>query len=155
MSFSKKDYEKFDQAAKDRPVSLFKNNPNMSAYQLVEPTNPHTVDFYMMKDGVHVANVEVEVKAVWQGHDFPYSDIQLLPRKKKFWTEDAHHQGKPTFFVMFNRDQSRHFLVRSKIMKKIFESTNTRTYNSERSRGDAFHVLDMSNAEFDFFDYVR
>lgn len=73
----------------------------------VRPHRDHRkVDLEVFKKGVHVANVETEIKRVWRSPDFKYDSVQFPERKKKFTVLE-----KPTLFVMFNHDTSNYLVV--------------------------------------------
>lgn len=151
--FIQKEFDENDGRAKNKLRTLLMKHPKYSSCTLVEPSDPFTVDFYVKnKKGEHVANIEVEVKKTWKGSDFKYNDIQLLPRKKKFWTEERYHKGKPTMFVMFNIDLTNHLVILSDKMEEIFSKNNTRHYGTEKTRDDAFFIAKKSEVTFGYFD---
>jgi len=152
--FSERDHSECDARAKEKLKELFVNCEKYKSFTISEPSDPFTVDFYVFRSGNHVANLEVEVKRVWNTFDFPYKDIQILPRKVKFWTDEKHHKNKPTMMVMFNEDLSNHFSVKSEVMENLFKNSNTKTrkYDTMRSRGDLFPVLSIKLVDFGEFN---
>jgi hypothetical protein len=155
--FSTEEYNQCDNRAKQKFTELFESSEKYNDFYLVSPSDPFTVDFYIYKKATnnHVANIEVEVKRVWTTYNFFYKDIQILPRKQKFWLEEYHHKNKPTMLVMFNENLDNHFAVKSEVMSKLFTSTeNTRSYNSYKSRGDSFFVLDINLVKFGEFTNI-
>ncbi len=61
----------------------------------------YAIDREGYRDGVHVLNVEVEIKQHWKdGHTpFPFEDINLPLRKEKYFG-----LREPTYFVIFSAD---------------------------------------------------
>lgn len=152
MAFSKLDHEQCDKSAKDKLKKLFSESNVYSKFTLVEPSDPYTVDFYVYNGDNHVANVEVEVKRLWNSYNFPFDDIQILPRKRKFWENEIHSKGKPTMFVMFNEELDNHLVISDAMMKELFESENqSRSYASDRSRQEEFLVINRECVEFGKF----
>jgi hypothetical protein len=154
--FSRIDHIECDNRAKEKFKNLFENCNKYKNFYLIAPNNPYTVDFYVFskKSNTHVANIEIEVKRVWTGFDFPFKDIQILGRKEKFWTDPAHHKEKPTMLVMFNEDLSNHLVVKSHVMKSLFMNagTKTRNYSTISSRGDEFLILNSRLVVFSEFN---
>ena len=150
--FIQSEYNENDARAKNKLIELFSETPRYNRCVLNEPLNPYTVDFYVNdSNGKHIANIEVEVKNAWRTFDFTYSDIQLLPRKKKFWVDPTHHLNKPTMFVMFNRDLSNHLVIMSDVMQQIYFGSASRSYGTEKTRNDDFFVAKKSQVLFSYF----
>jgi hypothetical protein len=147
--FIKSEYDENDARAKAKCKELMAAHPKYGKFKLEEPSDPFTVDFYVYDtEGTHVANVEVEVKKTWQTVEFEYSDVQLLPRKKKYWTDEAHHKNKHTLFVMFNRDLTNHLVIKSPKMTEIFSNNKTRNYGTDKTRNDSFYVVKKEDCLF-------
>lgn len=150
--FIQSEYNENDARAKNKLIELFSQTPRYNTHILVEPLNKYTVDFYVINPtGNHIANIEVEVKNAWCGVDFVYHDIQLLPRKQKFWLDPKHHLNKPTMFVMFNSDLSNHLVIMSETMRRIFLGTGTRTYGTTKTRNDNFYIATIDEVIFGYF----
>lgn len=149
--FLQQEYNENDARAKAKLIELMKITPGYKTCTLVEPKDPYTVDFHVYRNGGHFANIEVEVKKTWKTKEFTYSDIQLLPRKKKFWEDETHNLGRPTMFVMFNQDLSNHLVILSDKMQEIFSKNDTRHYGTEKTRNDAFYIAKKSDVLFGYF----
>jgi len=70
--------------------------------------------------GEHEHNLEVEMKRSWVDQ-FPFRDIQFLPRKKEKWDDPRFTYGKPTHWILFNRDASQHLVVFDHVIRDISE----------------------------------
>ena len=124
--FVQKEYDENDARAKKKFIELFYKCDKYKGLTLVEPTDKYTVDFYVYNGDRHIANVEVEVKKPWKQHAFTFNDVQILPRKRKFWEDTNLNKGKKTLFVMFNMSLSNHLVILSETMENIFSKGNTR-----------------------------
>ena len=122
-------------------------------FVLENPKNKFVEDFFVLdSDGRHVANVEVEVKACWRTHDFPFDNVQLLPRKRKFWIDEV-NGGKrpiPTLFVMFNNDLSNHLAIHSDDLYEIYSGGDRVNYASCMTRNDNFYVAGLDKVVFGY-----
>lgn len=100
--FDKKLFDKTDKPAKEAIKRLFKG---FKGWSVKDNENRYGVDLLVFKDGVHVCNIETEMKLVWKGDDFPYDSLHIPERKKRYKDLEV-----PTLFVVFNSDCS-NFLV--------------------------------------------
>ncbi len=150
--FDREAFKDCDEAAKNKLIALASVHPKYSKYTYEFPRYGKTVDIRVRdEDGVHVGNIEVEVKQVWRGNEFPYSDVQFLPRKKKYWDLPEHHLDQPTMFVMFNEDLSNHLVIKDKTMRNCFESCGKREHSTIASRNEDFYVIPLSEVTFGHF----
>lgn len=150
--FIQKEFDENDGRAKAKFRELFAQTPRYNKCTLIEPSDQYAIDFEVnTRKGLHIANIEVEVKNAWHGFNFAYDDIQILPRKQKFWMEDRYNKGKPTMFVMFNSDLSNHLVITSEKMVEIFTKGNTRCYGTEKTRNDEFFIAKKKDVMFGFF----
>ena len=149
--FIQKEYDENDARAKRKVRELFSMHKVYKNFILTDPSNKYSVDFYVSKNGIHVANVEVEVKKSWKGMNFRFDDIQILPRKKKTWFDESINLGKPTMFIMFNADLTNHLVIRSATMADIYTRCDTRQYGTEKTRNDEFYIAKKNDVEFGFF----
>lgn len=151
--FIQKEFDENDARAKEKLVELMKESPLYARYSLQTPDDPFTIDFHVINPkGEHTANIEVEVKKTWHDFEFKYDDVQILPRKKKYWTDEGHHKNLPTMFVMFNADLSNHLVILSDDMEQIFENGRTRNYATEKTRNDNFYIAKKSVCKFGYFN---
>ena len=70
--------------------------------------------------------IECEVKAVWKSHEFPYDNVQLPFRKKKFFTD-------VTKFFIWNKQGTRAATFWAKDIKELIpvEVKNRYVYSGE------------------------
>lgn len=150
--FSQSAYDAFDKKAKYKLIEIMAANPKFQNCTLREPVDQYTADFEFYLFDRHIGNIEVEVKSSWVGEKFPFADIQLLPRKKKFWF-DKQWKGKPTAFVMFNHDLSHHLVLTNSRMRSIYEGNDRRQYQNLMTRAteDNFYVCPTIYAKMDYF----
>ena len=73
--------------------------------------------------------VEVEVKLLWSGQKFPWSDINILGRKEKYF------KVPNTMMLMFNTDLTSCFIVSG---KTILESPKVEVSNYRNPSGEMF-----------------
>lgn len=83
-------HEIYDTAAKDKAIRFWEK----LGYDCSENPDEFGVDLHVTGKG-RKFNVEVEVKQVWHGLDFPYESLHIPARKAKFLAE-------PTVFMVFN-----------------------------------------------------
>ena len=109
--FSKGLFEKYDRMARDATVDYFKklgftavNNKGTYAQDLViqGETDTYPETYF----------VECEVKAVWREGTFPFPNVQIPYRKKKFF-------NKPTQFFIWNESCTRAMTFWSYNVRKL------------------------------------
>lgn len=148
-------YIRNDSLAKDATVRLFCNHPQYRAvwvedYYRDDPGVQYKVDLVLIdrETNKHEYSVEVEVKTSWKSNsDFPYKDIQFVPRKLEKWTNPDFTYGKPTHWIMFNEDTSRHLVVFDNTIRNISES---RLVNCQIRGMEKLYYIDRSTAYFDY-----
>ena len=81
--FSRSLYLKHDESAKE---SADRMKDYFDVEEFTDGDNRYKVDRKGYKNGEHTCNVEVEVKMIWKNgmSDFPYDEINLPGRKKKY-----------------------------------------------------------------------
>lgn len=97
-----------DERAKKAIARLFST---LDPYYVEESKKRTAVDFVLFNGDKHVGYVEVEIKRVWKGSTFTYSDVNFPERKWKYCNLD-----KPTIFIMFNESCSDYLCVDGKTM---------------------------------------
>lgn len=148
-------HDRADALAKDATVKLFCSHPIYRAvwvedYYRDDPNNKYKVDLVLVdrKTNQHAYSVEVEVKSTWSSNrDFPYQDIQFVPRKLEKWTDPQFTYGKPTHWIMFNEDATRHLVVFDESIRKISES---RLVKCQVRGMEKLYYIDKSKAHFDY-----
>lgn len=88
--FNSNTHEIYDTAAKSKAILFW----HALGYDCEENPDVFGVDLLVKGKGKEF-NVEVEVKQVWHGLDFPYESVHIPARKAKFLSE-------PTVFMVFN-----------------------------------------------------
>lgn len=109
--------------------------------ELVDHEKKTHVDFAVKSEGVHLFNVEVEVKNVWPaGKEFPWPTIQYPARKEKYCLLD-----KPTVFVMFDENLEQFLTVTSWGM---LASKKAMVRNKFVPYGEEFFQVEKDNVVF-------
>ena len=78
--FDKYLHQKYDDRAKTASKALLK----AKGYDVVDNPNPYAEDLIAQKGSDAPFFVEVEIKDLWKGSEFPFQTVQLPERKKKF-----------------------------------------------------------------------
>ena len=133
--FDKELYEANDKLAREKVRAL---TPNFDVRD-----NPKKRDVDLMvfdKAGNHVANIETEIKRVWKGPDFAYTNVQFPERKAKYAKLD-----KPTIFVMFNEDQSAFLVVKD---TALLSSPCVEVPNKYVYKGELFFQVPLDKVTF-------
>lgn len=130
-------YQENDEIARNHVKRLFAN----SEYEIVDNPKKMGVDLLVMKDGVHVFNIECEIKRVWRGSNFPYDNVQFPERKEKYAVLD-----KPTYFFMFNDNQSNYVVVKD---RDLLASPKVEVPNKYLYKGEKFFQVPLIKAKFD------
>lgn len=135
--FDKDLHAKHDKSAKEVAIKLLKK----LGVKAVEPPRKTDVDLHVYQGEDHIYNVEVEVKNVWSGHDFPYESVQFPHRKEKYAKLD-----KPTIFLMFNKQLDCYLAVTG---KDLLASPVAMVRNKYVKFGENFFQVPLDKVAFD------
>lgn len=137
--FDRELYDKTDTLAKNHCVALLTN----LGYTVRENPKKRDVDLLIYKGEQHIFNVETEIKLVWNGK-FKYDTVQFPERKFKYAT-----LNKPTYFIMWNADQSEYLVVKDKdlITSPVKEVRNKYVFQNE-----LFFQVPLSKVKFNKFE---
>jgi len=105
-----------------------------SRYECNPRVNPDDYGIDILTDKY---DYEVEVKHNWTGVDFPYDTIHYSSRKIKFVT-------KRSYFVTFNSDHRRYFIIHSWSLNKARIVTKNTTY----TKSESFIEINVSEGWF-------
>jgi histidinol phosphatase-like PHP family hydrolase len=105
-----------------------------SRYECNPRVNPDDYGIDILTDKY---DYEVEVKHNWTGVDFPYDTIHYSSRKIKFVT-------KRSYFVTFNSDNSRYFIIHSWSLNKARIVTKNTAY----TKSESFIEINVSEGWF-------
>lgn len=97
-------------------------------------------------NGEHEHNLEVEMKRSWVDR-FPFKDIQFLPRKKEKWDDPRFTYGRPTHWMLFNRDASQHLVVFDSVIREISE---LRMVNCQVRGLEELYCIPLEYAKFNY-----
>jgi hypothetical protein len=134
-------------------IRLFHNHPTYKAilaedYYHDDPHSEFRVDMVLINrhTGEHEHSLEVEMKRSWVD-EFPFRDIQFLPRKKEKWDDPRFTYGKPTHWLLFNRDASQHLVVFDRVIREISE---LRMVNCQVRGLEELYCIPLEMAKFNY-----
>jgi hypothetical protein len=124
MSFNKQLYDENDARAKKKATDF------LSRRFVVKEGTQYGIDLICYRDNVIRYYVEVEVKNLWIGQEFPWSEVNVLTRKEKFFREHD-----KVIFIMFNTDLSSCFIMDN---TTILASPKVEVPNRRHASGEYF-----------------
>ena len=135
--FSQNLFDRNDEAAR-QTVEYLKDFFGIDEFKDTE--NRYTIDRAGWRNGIHVMNVEVEIKQNWkEGHrPFPYLDINLPTRKCKYFGLE-----QPTYFVIFSADCKGAVVFSDRMAEK---APREEVPNKLVSHGEYFFKIPIENA---------
>lgn len=89
------------------------------------------------KEGELKYSVEVEVKNLWSGNSFPWSEINVPERKGKFFSQNK------VMYIMFNTDLTSCFIVSG---ADIMSCKKEEVPNRRHESGEYFYKVPVSLA---------
>ena len=104
-------------------------------WKIYDSPDPYWVDLIGIKAGM-AHHIEVEVKVSWQGHNFPYPNIHIAGRKKKFINGRHIH-------ITFNNDLTYALVIRDDSWQQATEIIK----DTIHSRGETFIEIPTTAAE--------
>lgn len=143
--------ERSDLLCKLKTIELFSRHPRYRAVMAEDfyPEDPgvqYRADIILTENGEHVFSLEVEYKWIWD-QEFPWRDVQFLPRKKEKWDDPRFTYGKPTHFIMYNRDASRHLVIFDETIRNI---SDKRIVNCQQRGLEELYVIPLDQVHFDY-----
>lgn len=123
-SFDPEDYAKYD-PVKQLIIDLFEKTGHTARVN----DDQYGVD--LVVDEKYYC--EVEQKTAWKGKSFPYDELNIPPRKKKFLNLD-----KPTLFCVVNNEKTHALFVRSDI---VASSPRKEVPNNRLGSGEYFYKV--------------
>jgi hypothetical protein len=136
--FSGELFEKHDVRAREALMKLLDGTP----FEIKHNPDRFGTDLQVFRGGQYYCGIEVEVKDVWKGPEFPFADIQFLGRKVKQAKEDV-------VFVLFNSDLSSHLAIRG---DKLLKLGSNRKLANKFSGGQQEDFLAVSKDDV-YFNY--
>lgn len=129
-SFIKYDKEKY------RSIEYFKN-----LGYTAEVYGHYDEDLIVTMPDGHQFLCEVEVKNNWDSVNFPFSDINVLARKNKFFTNNKY----PTLLMMYNKNKTHALFLKG---KDILTCPLKEVKNKEVKDGEYFYKVPVKYARF-------
>ena len=137
--FSEELHAKHDVRARERLMQILSNTP----FEVRHNPNQYDTDLQIFLKGEYYCGIEVEVKNVWRGSEFPFSDVQFLGRKKK-------QAKKDIVFVLFNADLSNHLAIRGDRLLEL--GVNRKLANKfSDGREEDFFAISKDDVHFNYF----
>jgi hypothetical protein len=109
-------------------------------HSVIDNSKKTGVDLFVYKNGVHVLNIECEIKRVWKTPEFKYLTVQIPCRKEKYAVLEV-----PTLFVMFNEDQSSYLVIRD---LDLLASERKEVPNKYVFKGEMFFQVPVEKVVF-------
>ena len=132
-------YKKFEQDEFDTYDNLARNIMkeffSRQGYTVTDNSDKYGVDL-VVDDRLYC---EVQVKNAWSGKTFPFSDVNIESRKKKYFFLD-----KPTVFCLLNREHT-HALFLS--AKDVSNSERKEVRNKKIPEGELFYKVPIQKAK--------
>lgn len=132
--FDKELYDDNDASAKEKAINYFKkigmnaeHNPDRYGIDLIVNNK-----FYC----------EVEVKHNWKGSTFPFSDLQLSERKRKFAILDT--EESPVVFMVMNKTHTNALVVKA---KDVLDSPSREIPNKYEPKGEYFFKIPVNKTK--------
>ena len=110
--------------------------------KIVENEDKYGPDLLCFNDDNLIGYFEPEVKRVWSSAKFPYQDLQIPERKRK-WAKG--HKGLPVTFCVLNKSLTQMATV-SSLHKHV--STLQEVPNKEIASGELFFKVPLTAVKF-------
>jgi len=137
--FSKKLYETYDNAAKEKLISFLKLN----GHTILNDKEDYNADVVSEKDGLTYYN-EAEVKVAWT-NDWPshWAEIRIPERKKRLVKMYAEQNGVLNFYV-FRKDMKQAWRIKDTCLT---EESLAEAKGKYIRKGEKFFHIPYTNAE--------
>lgn len=116
-------------------------------YDLKDNPDKYGIDL-IDKDGI--LSVEVERRLVWEGGEFPFSDVNFLHRKEKFFVKS---KSKLTDYAIVSVDLKRVGLIDKATLVAYFDWTAP-VENPNRFVHDSEFFYKIPKSKFVWFDVI-
>lgn len=137
--FSKKLYETYDNAAKEKLTKFLSNN----GHTILSDKEDYNADVVSEKDGITYYN-EAEVKVAWT-NDWPshWAEIRIPERKKRLVKMYAEQNGVLNFYV-FRKDMKQAWRIKDTCLT---EESLAEAKGKYIRKGEKFFHIPYTNAE--------
>ena len=137
--FSKKLYETYDNAAKEKLIKFLSNN----GHTILSDKEDYNADVVSEKDGITYYN-EAEVKVAWT-NDWPshWAEIRIPERKKRLVKMYAEQKGVLNFYV-FRKDMKQAWRIKDTCLT---EESLAEAKGKYIRKGEKFFHIPYTNAE--------
>ena len=137
--FSKKLYETYDNAAKEKLIKFLSNN----GLTILSDKEDYNADVVSEKDGITYYN-EAEVKVAWT-NDWPshWAEIRIPERKKRLVKMYAEQNGVLNFYV-FRKDMKQAWRIKDTCLT---EESLAEAKGKYIRKGEKFFHIPYTNAE--------
>ena len=137
--FSKKLYETYDNAAKEKLIKFLSNN----GHTILSDKEDYNADVVSEKNGITYYN-EAEVKVAWT-NDWPshWAEIRIPERKKRLVKMYAEQNGVLNFYV-FRKDMKQAWRIKDTCLT---EESLAEAKGKYIRKGEKFFHIPYTNAE--------
>lgn len=137
--FSKKLYETYDNAAKEKLIKFLSNN----GHTILSDKEDYNADVVSEKNGITYYN-EAEVKVAWT-NDWPshWAEIRIPERKKRLVKMYAEQKGVLNFYV-FRKDMKQAWRIKDTCLT---EESLAEAKGKYIRKGEKFFHIPYTNAE--------
>jgi len=98
------------------------------------------VDLILYKDGEKKGYAEVEVRPIWKGPNFPFSDLNVPCRKEKYLSND-----KKTLFFSVNNEKTHLFWCDA---EKVLESRRA-IVDNKYVKNEEFYKVELKDLNYE------
>lgn len=130
--FDQESHNKHDSIARDAAIRVIRDCLKLKA---VNNPNKYDIDIQIFNgNGTLVGVVECEIKNNWKYRDFPFPDMNFLPKKARAICED--YPDVDVLHFMFNADLTRVAITDRKIISKYRDSLKVQ--DNKFGKGEKF-----------------
>lgn len=140
--FDKRLYDENDKKTKEWAKKILPKG-----YEIRENDNKIKVDLIVSKDNVDIFYIEVECKSSWDESKFPYDNLNIPSRKKKYTELD-----KPTLFIVFNAHGSDYLCLWG---STLIESPLEEVKNRFVSHNEMFYKVPLNKCYSDIKKAIK
>ena len=134
--FSKKLYETYDNAAKEKLIKFLSNN----GHTILSDKEDYNADVVSEKDGINEAEVKVAWTNDWPSH---WAEIRIPERKKRLVKMYAEQNGVLNFYV-FRKDMKQAWRIKDTCLT---EESLAEAKGKYIRKGEKFFHIPYTNAE--------
>lgn len=133
--FIQKNFDDNDARARKKAKEILSKK-----FKVIDNPDVYGIDLICYRNNEIRYYVEVEVKNLWGGQNFPWADINCLTRKEKYYKKYSN-----SMLILFNSDLTSCFIIEG---KTILESPKVEVSNRRHLVGEYFFKVPVNKAFF-------